>query len=213
MDFSPCATSANVRIAARGDAEAMRAVYAPYVETPVTFDTVAPSRAEFAARMADAMVDYPCLVLEQDGRVIGFAYAHAQASRAAYRWNAELSVYLEQGATGGGRARTLYDALLKLLRAQGVKSAYGLVTVPNEASERLHAGCGFQRCWVQSHAGWKAGSWHDVTWYVKELAPFDDDPADPVPFSELARTRPDFVQQVLDEANAALEANVPTDCA
>lgn len=127
MDFSPCATSANVRIAARGDAEAMRAVYAPYVETPVTFDTVAPSRAEFAARMADAMVDYPCLVLEQDGRVIGFAYAHAQASRAAYRWNAELSVYLEQGATGGGRGRTLYDALLKLLRAQGVKSAYGLV--------------------------------------------------------------------------------------
>ena len=175
MDFSPCATSANVRIAARGDAEAMRAVYAPYVETPVTFDTVAPSRAEFAARMADAMVDYPCLVLEQDGRVVGFAYAHAQASRAAYRWNAELSVY--------------------------------------EASERLHAGCGFQRCWVQSHAGWKAGSWHDVTWYVKELASFDDDPADPVPFGELARTRPDFVQQVLDEANAALEANAPTDCA
>ena len=148
MDFSPCATSANVRIAARGDAEAMRAVYAPYVETPVTFDTVAPSRAEFAARMADAMAAYPCLVLEQDGRVVGFAYAHAQASRAAYRWNAELSVYLEQGATGGGRGRTLYDALLKLLRAQGVKSAYGLVTVPNEASERLHAGCGFQRCWV-----------------------------------------------------------------
>lgn len=142
MDFSPCATSANVRIAARGDAEAMRAVYTPYVETPVTFDTVAPSRAEFTARMADAMVDYPCLVLEQDGRVVGFAYAHAQASRAAYRWNAELSVYLEQGATGGGRGRTLYDALLKLLRAQGVKSAYGLVTVPNEASERLHAGCG-----------------------------------------------------------------------
>ena len=153
MDFSPCATSATVRIAARGAAEAMRAVYAPYVETPVTFDTVAPSRAEFAARMADAMAAYPCLVLEQDGRVVGFAYAHAQA------------------------------------------------------------GCGFQRCWVQSHAGWKAGSWHDVTWYVKELAPFDDDPADPVPFSELARTRPDFVQQVLDEANAALEANVPTDCA
>ena len=122
-------------------------------------------------------------------------------------------MYRYNGATGGGRGRTLYDALLKLLRAQGVKSAYGLVTVPNEASERLHAGCGFQRCWVQSHAGWKAGSWHDVTWYVKELASFDDDPADPVPFGELARTRPDFVQQVLDEANAALEANAPTDCA
>ena len=67
---------------------------------------------------------------------------------------------------------------------------------------------------MQSYAGWKAGSWHDVTWYVKELAPFDDDPADPrFRSANLARTRPDFVQQVLDEANAALEANVPTDCA
>lgn len=213
MDFSPCATSANVRIAARGDAEAMRAANSAREGATVSKVTGVSTYGAYTARMADAMVDYPCLVLEQDGRVVGFAYAHAQASRAAYRWNAELSVYLEQGATGGGRGRTLYDALLKLLRAQGVKSAYGLVTVPNEASERLHAGCGFQRCWVQSHAGWKAGSWHDVTWYVKELAPFDDDPADPVPFSELARTRPDFVQQVLDEANAALEANVPTDCA
>lgn len=204
MDPSSRTTSATMRLAARGDGEAMRAVYAPYVETPVTFDTVVPSPAGFAARMADAMAAYPCLVLEQDGRVVGFAYAHAQASRAAYRWNAELSVYLEQGATGSGWGRLLYDALLKLVRAQGVKSAYGLVTVPNTASERLHEAFGFERCWVQPHAGWKTGSWHDVGWYVKELAPFDDDPADPVPFDELARTRPEIVQRILADANAAL---------
>ena len=94
MDFSPCATSANVRIAARGAAEAMRAVYAPYVETPVTFDTVAPSRAQFAPRMAHAMVAYPCLVLEPAGRVIGFAYAPAQPTRPAYPWNPALTVSL-----------------------------------------------------------------------------------------------------------------------
>lgn len=204
MDPSSRTTSATMRLAARGDGEAMRAVYAPYVETPVTFDTVVPSPAGFAARMADVMAAYPCLVLEQDGRVVGFAYAHAQASRAAYRWNAELSVYLEQGATGSGWGRVLYDALLKLVRAQGVKSAYGLVTVPNTASERLHEAFGFERCWVQPHAGWKTGSWHDVAWYVKELAPFDDDPADPVPFDELARTCPEIVQRILADANAAL---------
>ncbi|MBC2890036.1 GNAT family N-acetyltransferase [Gordonibacter massiliensis (ex Traore et al. 2017)] len=204
MDPSPRETCMSVRLATLDDAESMRAVYAPYVETPVTFDTAAPSPAEFSARMADAMRAYPCLALEQSGRIVGFAYAHAQASRAAYRWNAELSVYLGQGATGCGWGRVLYGALLELLRAQGIKSAYGLVTLPNAASERLHEAFGFKRCWVQPHAGWKAGAWHDVAWYVKELAPLDDDPADPVPFDELARTRLGFVRQVLANAGAAL---------
>lgn len=197
---------ATVRLAARGDAEGMRAVYAPYVETPVTFDVAVPSPDEFAARMAAVMPAYPCLVLERDGRIVGFAYAHAQAERAAYRWNAELSVYLEQGATGGGRGRALYEALLKLVRKQGILSAYGLVTVPNEASERLHESLGFERSWVQPHAGWKDGSWHDVAWYVKGLAPFDGLPRDPIPFDECARRHAEFVQQVLAEANAALAA-------
>ena len=204
MDFPPRAACAGVRLATREDAEALRAVYAPYVETPVTFDITAPTSEEFAARMDNAMPTHPCLVLEQGGCIVGFAHAHAQASRAAYRWNAELSVYLAPESQGRGWGRVLYDALLKLLRAQGMKSAYGLVTVPNAASERLHEGFGFQRCWVQPHAGWKTGSWHDVAWYVKELAPFDDDPADPAPFDELARTRADLVQQVLADANAAL---------
>lgn len=201
-----CAARATVRFATRDDVEDMRAVYAPYVETPVTFDIAVPSPDEFAARMSDAMPSYPCLVLERAGRIVGFAYAHAQAGRAAYRWNAELSVYLEQGATGGGWGRALYDALLKLVRKQGILSAYGLVTVPNEASEHLHEAFGFERSWVQPHAGWKDGSWHDVAWYVKALAPFADSPRDPLPFDECARMHEGFVQQVLTEANAAVAA-------
>lgn len=205
-----CADGATVRLATRDDAEGMRAVYAPYVETPVTFDVAVPAPDEFAARMSDVMPAYPCLVLESDGRIVGFAYAHAQAERAAYRWNAELSVYLEQGATGGGWGRTLYDALLELVRKQGILSAYGLVTVPNEASERLHEALGFERLWVQPHAGWKDGSWRDVAWYVKELAPFDGLPRDPIPFDECARLHAEFVQQVLAGANAAVAAPGPS---
>lgn len=202
MASSPCATRAAVRLATRDDAEGMRAVYAPYAETPVTFDVAVPAPDEFAARMADVMPAYPCLVLEQDGRIVGFAYAHAQAERAAYRWNAELSVYLEPSATGCGWGRTLYDALLSLVRKQGVLSAYGLVTVPNEASERLHEALGFERAWVQPHAGWKSGSWRDVAWFVKKLAPFDEPPREPIPFDECALMHGDFVRQILAEANA-----------
>ena len=106
-------------------------------------------------------------------------------------------------AADGG---ALYDALLKLVRKQGILSAYGLVTVPNEASERLHEAFGFERSWIQPHAGWKNGTWHDVAWYVKPLAPFPDNPSDPMPFDECVRLHGGFVQQVLAEANAAVAA-------
>lgn len=200
------AQPAFIRPATTADAEDMRAVYAPYVDTPVTFDVDVPTPRQFAARLGEVMPAFPCFVLELDGRVAGFAYAHAQATRAAYRWNAELSVYLEPGATGRGAGRALYALVLELLRHQGIKSAYGLVTVPNAASERLHESLGFARAWVQPRAGWKNGSWHDVAWFVKHLAPFDGDaaPADPLPFDALTATRPDLVQQALDRANAAL---------
>lgn len=201
------AIPAPIRLATVADAEAMRAVYAPYVATPVTFDADVPTAREFAARLADVMPAFPCCVLELDRRIAGFAYAHAQAERAAYRWNAELSVYLEPDATGRGAGRALYSLLLGLLRHQGFKSAYALVTVPNAASERLHESLGFARSWVQPRAGWKEGAWHDVAWFVKYLAPFEGNgatPADPMPFDAFAAAHPDLVQRALDRANATL---------
>lgn len=193
-----------IRFAEQTDIQAMREIYAPYVATPVTFDEKTPAPAQFAARMAAVMPAYPCLVLERNGRVAGFAYAHAQAERAAYRWNAELSVYLEQGATGRGWGGALYEALLSLLGMQGIKSAYALVTIPNAASEHLHESLGFKLAWVQTSAGWKNGAWRDVAWYVKALAPFEGHPTDPTPFDEIVRARPNLVRAVLDRTNAAL---------
>lgn len=210
MTPSPRATytdRASVRLATRDDAEAMRTVYAPYVATPITFDVAEPSPDEFAARMAAVMPTYPCLVLEQGERVAGFAYAHAQAERAAYRWNAELSVYLEPAATGRGWGRALYDALLKLVRKQGFLIAYGLVTLPNGASERLHEALGFARFWTQPYAGWKNGSWHDVAWYVKTLGSFEETPTNPMPFDGLVRAHADFIRQVLAETNDAVASS------
>lgn len=192
------------RFARRDDFEAIRNVYAPYVDTPITFDVAVPSPAQFEARMNAVVPTYPCFVVVYDGRVAGFAYAHALAERAAYRWNAELSIYLSQEAVGRGWGAPIYEALIELVRLQGIVCVYGLVTVPNQASERLHQSLGFDASWCQPHAGWKSGAWHDVTWFSKEINTPQEQPADPVSFDELLRTRSADIQQVLDRLNTVL---------
>lgn len=193
-----------VRLATERDAAGILAVYAPYLATPITFETTLPSLEEFRTRVADICATYPYLVAEHKGAITGYAYASAQHPRAAYAWNVELSVYLAPDACGRGLGRTLYEALLELVRAQGAKAAYALVTVPNEASERLHAALGFERIGLQPHAGWKAGAWHDVAWLRKELSPCEGEPEPLVPFPLLVREQPDAVGAVLDRANANL---------
>ena len=83
-----------VRLATEADAAGILAVYAPYIrDTAVTFETETPSLDAFRCRMASIIGDYPYLVVEEDGSIVGFAYAHRLGERAAYAWNAELSIY------------------------------------------------------------------------------------------------------------------------
>ena len=83
------------RFAAAGDAEDLLAIYAQYIDTPVTFETVLPSADVFRGRIKEISAFYPYLVLEEEGKIVGYAYAHRHMARAAYGWNAELSVYLD----------------------------------------------------------------------------------------------------------------------
>ena len=81
------------RLATEADAGAIAAIYAPYVMTPITFDTEAPTASDFAGRIAELQQTYPFLVAEVDGKIVGYAYAHRFRERAAYQWGAELSIY------------------------------------------------------------------------------------------------------------------------
>lgn len=195
-----------IRFAGEADADGIRAVYAPYIDTPVTFEEEVPDREEFLARVRAIRSRYPYLVAEADGDVIGFAYAHELRERIAFQWNAELSVYLAPHARKRGIGRALYGTLIELLRLQGVKAVYGVVTSPNLASERLHESFGFALMGVQPHAGFTCGTWHDMNWFVKEIAPFEDAPAPPVPFPSFAHTHRTQVDSVLAKANAQLSA-------
>ena len=194
----------HIRLASTDDADGIRAVYAPFVDTPVTFEEEAPSREAYRERIVRICEKYPCLVAEEDGRVVGFAYAHELRERIAFQWNAELSVYLAPAAQGRGAGSCLYAALLELLRLMGIKAAYGVVTSPNPASERLHRAFGFALMGTQPHAGFTCGAWHDVAWYVREIAPFEDEPAPPAPFPSYASAHPDQVSEVIAQANERL---------
>lgn len=194
----------HIRLASTDDADGIRAVYAPFVDTPVTFEEEAPSCEAYRERIAEICEKYPCLVAEEDGRVVGFAYAHELRERIAFQWNAELSVYLAPAAQGQGVGSRLYAALLELLRLTGIKAVYGVVTSPNPASERLHRAFGFALMGVQPHAGFTCGAWHDVAWYVREIAPFEDAPAPPAPFPSYASAHPDQVSEVIARANESL---------
>jgi L-amino acid N-acyltransferase YncA len=166
-----------VREATAGDAAACAAIYAPYVtDTAVSFETEAPGPDEMAARIAAA---HEWLVLEDGGRVVGYAYAGRFAPRAAYRWACEVSVYLERGRrrTGGGRA--LYAALLPRLAARGFRVAVAGMTLPNDASVGLHRAMGFEPVGTYRRIGYKHGAWHDVAWTQRILADGDEPPAEP----------------------------------
>src|ERR1700682_1572204 len=113
-----------VRDASERDGEACAAIYAPYViGTAITFETDPPPAAEMPERIASAVRTHAWVVLEHEGRVVGYAYGGPFNYRAAYRWSCEVSVYLEQGRrrTGGGRA--LYTALFARLAGRGFRTA------------------------------------------------------------------------------------------
>ncbi len=188
-----------IGFAALQDAGELLAIYGQYLETPITFECVLPTEEEFAERIRSFSACYPYLVCRENGRIVGYAYAHRQAERSAYQWNAELSIYLDRETRGRGVGRRMYGALIELLRLQGIRTAYALVTVPNPASEGLHRAMGFHLMGLQKSAGYKDGAWRDVAWFEKAIGTYDKIPAPLRPLREVAREQ---VLRVLEEANA-----------
>lgn len=158
------------RLVKETDAPEILSIYEPYVKnTAISFEHEIPSLDEFKERIRDISADYPYIVCEEGGKVIGYAYAHKQMERAAYQWNAELTVYIDQLHLHCGVGKTLYCALMEILKLQNIRNVYGLVTAQNVNSEKLHEYFGFQKAGILRNTGYKCGTWHDVIWYEKSL--------------------------------------------
>lgn len=184
-----------IRLAAPKDGEALLAIYAQYMDTPITFEYELPSQGEFCQRIEEICSGYPYLVAEEEGRVLGYAYAHTLRERIAYQWAAELSIYLAPSAQGRGLGTALYQCLLELLALQGVRTVYGCVTAPNPASEALHGKLGFRLCGTFHKSGYKSGQWWDVLWLEKEIGEYQKAPEPLVPFPRVDREQ---VRRALD---------------
>ncbi|SDM43071.1 phosphinothricin acetyltransferase [Catalinimonas alkaloidigena] len=161
---------ATIRLARPDDAAALRAIYAPFVETTATsFEWAVPSEAEFGQRITRTLPKYPWLVFDVDGTVAGYAYATSHRQRTAYDWSVESSVYLAPTFHRRGIGQALYTSLLALLTLQGFRNVYAGITLPNPASEAFHQAFGFEPIGLYRDIGYKFGAWHSVAWFQLSL--------------------------------------------
>ena len=174
-----------IRIATTSDAPAIADIYGRYVDTPITFENVAPDSNEVARRMDRGLSTYPWLVDEHEQLVRGYVYACQHRERAAYRWSVECSVYIREDCRRRGIGRRLYEVLFQILRQQHFRNVYAGITLPNPGSQAIHESMGFESVGVYRNVGYKDDTWHDVGWWAMELNP-SDDPVEPVPFSRIA---------------------------
>lgn len=159
--------SVSVRRADPADLPRIAAIYDEQVATAVsTFDVEPAPSAYWEARLASDEVGDHLLVGEVDGVVRGYAYSSSYRPRAAYGRTRETSVYLDPEARGRGLGRELYEALLALLREDGVHTVLAVVALPNEASEALHRACGFERVGLLPEVGHKLDRWVDTAIYA-----------------------------------------------
>lgn len=175
-----------IRTATADDAGAVLDVYSHYINnTTATFEETVPSAEQFRLRMEEIMEDYPFLVCMDGSRIAGYAYAHRHQSRSAYRYGAELSVYMRPKYVGLGIGRILCDTLIALLRLQNVQTVYSAVSLPNDASCALHSAMGFTQAGLWENAGYKKNRWIDVVWYRLAVGSYPDRPAPFVRFGQL----------------------------
>ena len=175
-----------IRIAIEADVPQMLAIYAPYVlNTTYTFEYDVPTREEFLQRFRNLTQQFPWLVWEEDGRILGYAYGSAPFERAAYRWCAEDSIYLLPEAQGRGIGKRLCLALEKVLFYQGYLRIYALITAENDVSIAFHEKLGYVLRGEMPHAGIKFGRRIGVVWMDK-AANFVDIPSSfPTPWKTI----------------------------
>ena len=168
-------SSISIRPGRLSDAPGCASVYAPYVtDSCISFEYEAPSAQELAARMAAA---HAWIVAEEDGDVVGYAYASRHRERAAYDWAADVAIYLAATHHGRGLGRRLYEVLFARVADAGIRTLCAGVAQPNAASDALHRSLGFEEVGVYRRIGWKAGRWHDVRWWQLHLGDGSPPPA------------------------------------
>jgi phosphinothricin acetyltransferase len=182
----------SIRLAVPLDAAAIAGIYRPaVVDAAISFEIEPPDAAEMDRRVQTTLVRTPWIVCECDDAILGYAYAGRHRDRPAYQWSVEVSAYVLRDFRRAGIGSALYTSLFAVLELQGFRSAYAGITLPNPASVALHTRVGFTSVGVFRNVGYKRGTWHDVQWLERGLAPHIREPAAPTPLADV-RGRPEL---------------------
>lgn len=158
------------------DAECLLEIYAPYVEdTAISFEYAVPSTKEFLARIQSISSRYPYLkAVDDDGAILGYAYAAPFKERAAYDWSVETTIYVRQDRRKQGAGKALYSALEDALRKMGILNMNACIAYTDSEdahltndSARFHARMGFSLVGAFHKSGYKFNTWYDMIWMEK----------------------------------------------
>ena len=182
-----------LRIARPDDAEALLAIYAPYVEhTAITYEYTVPTIEEFSARIEHTLQKYPYIVAVRGEEIIGYAYTGEFKSRAAYDWGVETSIYLRRNCRGLGLGRRLYDVIERISRAQNILNLNACIAYPKIEDEYLtknsvqfHEHLGFKYVGEFHDCAYKFGRWYNMVWMEKSIGEHDSNPSPVVAFGEM----------------------------
>ena len=164
-----------LRNAELSDAEALLAIYAPYVtDTAVTFEYDVPAVEEFRRRIVQVQQHFPWLVAEEEDCLAGYAYANTFKARDAYQWSVETSIYVDRELRKQGIGRLLHDALEKALQARGILNMNACISYIENEDEYLthesvdfHERMGYKRVAHFHLCGRKFNRWYDMIWMEK----------------------------------------------
>jgi phosphinothricin acetyltransferase len=152
------------------DSKAITDIYNYYIlNTIITFeeDPITPEIIE--KRIGKVTKKYPWIVLEDEGRIVGYAYGSQFRERYAYRFTTETTVYLDHSLTGKGYGVKLYIELLKQLKQLDYNMALGVISLPNDPSVKLHEKLGFVKAGHLDQSGFKFNKWIDVGFWQLDL--------------------------------------------
>lgn len=189
-------TKIQIRIATPYDAREILDIYAPYIlETAITFEYEVPILASFTRRIEQTLVKYPYLVAEQNGQIVGYAYAGPLHARAAYDWAVETSIYVKMDVKGRGIGKKLYAALEEALRKQRIVCVNACIAYPDQETDAyltkdsvaFHEHLSYKMVGEFHQCAYKFDHWYNMVWMEKSLCERPEKPEPMIWFSHLRK--------------------------
>lgn len=177
--MTPENTAPLLRKATEDDMTRVQQIYAHHVMKGLaSFEEISPDTNEMTRRFLDVTANkFPYVVVELNGKVIGYAYAAPYRHRTAYRYSVEDSIYVGPDAVGKGIGRLLLIHIIEECTALGYRQMIAVIgDSENHPSINLHNALGFEQSGLQKSVGFKFKCWVDSVFMQRVLGDGDTTP-------------------------------------